>query len=154
MALLDERPGHLIRRCHQITTAIFFEECGELDITPMQFSILVVLSDKSGVDQTALGAFASLDKATVGEIVKRLERKGLLTRTRHAQDRRSFTVQLTEEGADLVKNMKQRIDRVHERLVEPLDNEERLVFIRMLRKIVGSLNETSRVKTLSGTPAL
>jgi len=153
MTLLDERPGHLIRRCHQITTSIFYEECSALEITPMQFSILVVLNDKSGVDQTALGAFASLDKATVGEIVKRLEKKGLLSRTRHKADRRSFTVQLTKEGTELVNVMKPNLDRVHQRLMEPLDDDERLPFIRMLRKIVGGLSETSRVKTL-GHPAL
>ena len=35
-----EMPGHLIRRAHQLSTAIFAEECAEFDLTPVQYAAL------------------------------------------------------------------------------------------------------------------
>jgi hypothetical protein len=36
---LSELPGHLIRRCQQISAALFLDECEGLGVTPIQFSI-------------------------------------------------------------------------------------------------------------------
>jgi hypothetical protein len=40
---LQERPGFLIRRLHQIHTALFADECAGESITPVQYSILIAL---------------------------------------------------------------------------------------------------------------
>ena len=40
---LQERPGFLIRRLHQIHVALFMEECAAESITPVQYSILTAL---------------------------------------------------------------------------------------------------------------
>ena len=49
-------PGHLIRRAHQLAVAIFMEETGDFDITPVQFAILNALIDDPGEDQVTLAA--------------------------------------------------------------------------------------------------
>lgn len=35
-------PGHLIRRSQQIAVAIFFEEFGAYEVTPVQYAALMV----------------------------------------------------------------------------------------------------------------
>ena len=39
----EHAPGHLIRRAHQLSVAIFMEETGGGDMTPVQFAILNAL---------------------------------------------------------------------------------------------------------------
>ena len=36
-------PGHLIRRAHQVSVAIFMEETADFEVTPVQFAILNAL---------------------------------------------------------------------------------------------------------------
>ena len=44
---LSDRPGHLIRRLHQIHVAMFLNKCSDFNLTPVQFGILTVLADQS-----------------------------------------------------------------------------------------------------------
>ena len=48
---LWSRPGFLIRRLHQLHIAIFLEECGDYDVTPVQYAVLSVLYRGKALDQ-------------------------------------------------------------------------------------------------------
>ncbi len=61
---LADRPGHLIRRLHQIHVALFLEECGENDLTPVQFGVLTVLVDGAIRDQVTIAAMIGVDRNT------------------------------------------------------------------------------------------
>ena len=41
---LEQRPGYLIRRLHQIHVALFQKECAAFEITPLQYSLLTALA--------------------------------------------------------------------------------------------------------------
>ena len=45
---LYAQPGHLIRRCQQIAVAVFAEEMGGYDITPVQFAALFTVREHPG----------------------------------------------------------------------------------------------------------
>ena len=47
-------PGHLVRRAHQRTVALFMEETAGFDVTPVQFAILHELLARPGEDQVTL----------------------------------------------------------------------------------------------------
>jgi hypothetical protein len=53
---LDQRPGFLIRRLHQIHVALFQKNCAAFEITPLQYSLLSALAKRGTADQTALAA--------------------------------------------------------------------------------------------------
>ena len=74
--VLEQAPGYLIRRAHQISVAVFAEYTVCFDATPMQFAVLSVLSDAPGVDQITLAQRAAFDAATIGSVVGRLITKG------------------------------------------------------------------------------
>ena len=52
---LEQRPGFLIRRLHQIHVALFQKKCAAFDITPLQYSLLTALARRGTADQTTLG---------------------------------------------------------------------------------------------------
>ena len=58
------RPGFLIRRLHQIHTALFNEECGKGSVTPIMYSILSALAQTGPIDQTTLARQIAVDKAS------------------------------------------------------------------------------------------
>src|SRR6266446_2270127 len=137
-------PGHLIRRCHQISVALFHQECAAYGITPQQYAVLRVLAAHDGVDQITLAGLAAFNRTTAGELVARMEEAGFLTRRDGSADRRVKNIFITKAGRQLVKDVDAGVRRVQERLLEPLDKTERAQFIAYLARIASVNNELSR----------
>lgn len=138
------RPGHLIWRAQQHSWRLFMEESGRSDITPVQASILLVIGDQPGIDQKTLAAMVALDRATTGNVIGRLEARGLLTRTIPPSDRRVRTLYLTNQGKKLNRQLGLVTRRARERLVTDLTAVEHRELIRLLRKILSLEDDSGR----------
>ncbi len=99
---LQERPGFLIRRLHQIHVALFMEECAADGITPVQYSILAALDQMGTAEQIVLARAVGLDTTNVADVIARLERQRLLKRRTSPKDKRMKVVSLTETGRNLL----------------------------------------------------
>ncbi|MET0278596.1 MAG: MarR family transcriptional regulator, partial [Pseudorhodoplanes sp.] len=73
---LAHRPGFLIRRLHQIHTALFIEECADFNVTPVQYSVLTAIAEQSAMEQARLAQEVGVDRATLANVVARLEVRG------------------------------------------------------------------------------
>ncbi len=141
---LWKRPGYLIRRLHQIHYAIFFEECADFGITPVQYGLLTVLSTNPNSDQVALAHLVGIDRTNVADVLRRLERRGLISRTTAPTDRRMLLACLTREGERLVEAMHPAMARAQERLLEALGKRERETFVMTLMLLLESNNNLAR----------
>jgi DNA-binding MarR family transcriptional regulator len=129
-------PGHLIRRAHQVAVAIFMEETGEFDTTPVQFAILNALIDDPGEDQVTLAGKVAFDAATFGSVIGRLEAKGWVRREPDDTDRRRKLLWVTREGERAALRMKRAVAKAQGRILSPLDAAERDELIALLGKLV------------------
>lgn len=129
-------PGHLIRRAHQMAVAIFMEETGAFDVTPVQFAILNALIDDPGEDQVTLAGHVAFDAATFGSVIGRLEAKGWVRREPDALDRRRKLLWVTPQGEQAAQVMKRAVVKAQSRIVAPLDAAERRRLIELLDKLV------------------
>ena len=132
----EHAPGHLIRRAHQRSVAIFMEETSDFDITPVQFAILNALIDQPGEDQITLAGRVAFDAATSGSVIGRLEAKGWIRREPDADDKRRKLLWVTPEGEQAVQQMKRAVRKVQARIVDRLDAQEHQQLIALLRKLV------------------
>jgi DNA-binding MarR family transcriptional regulator len=137
IADLGDKPGHLIRRAHQLQAAIFDECAGRYRLTPVQHVVMTALYRHPGVDQATLASLVALDKVTVGAVVLRLERRKLVARADSPADRRSWAVSLTPAGTALLERMQPAIRQSQSRLLAPLGAREQKQFIELMRRIVG-----------------
>lgn len=146
MAKYDIRksPGPLIRRVHQIGVSIFADEFEGWDITPLQFSILWILTTHEGEDQASLAQYVALDRTTCSNIVSRLEERGYLRREVNPENKRAKLVYITETGRKLFTDVEGQMEKVSKRLLQPLSGDERKVFLSLLQKVAESNNELSR----------
>jgi DNA-binding MarR family transcriptional regulator len=131
-----QAPGHLIRRAHQVSVAIFMEETAGNDITPVQFALLNALLEQPGADQVTLARRVAFDAATSGSVISRLEARGWVRREADAGDRRRKLLWATEEGAQAVQRMKRAVGKVQSRILEPLREDERTQLVALLDKLV------------------
>lgn len=135
-APVQARPGFLIRRLHQIHTALFAEETAPEKVTPVMYSVLSALDQRGAMDQTTLARAVAIDKANMADILERMRKRGLVGRRVGEDDRRVRVVELTEEGHALLTRLDERAERAHARTIEPLDEEEQRIFLALMARIV------------------
>ncbi|GEK48233.1 MarR family transcriptional regulator [Halomonas pacifica] len=138
-------PGNLLRRCHQISVAIFLRQCAAHGLTQLQYITLCALEEWGEIDQITLGRHTALDRNTVAVVVRKLEERGLVTRRRNPEDRRSMLVTLTVEGERLRQRAEPTVAEVQEAILAPLDDAERETLCRLLQRVADENNSLSRV---------
>lgn len=129
-------PGHLIRRVHQISSALFAEECGQGGLTSVQFAALAAIQENPDVDATRLSTLVAFDRSTLGNVLERLEAKGWIVRVPSPRDKRIKVLRLAPAGADVLSAVRPAVDRVQQRLLAPLSPDERNELLRMLALLV------------------
>jgi len=139
------QPGHLIRRAQQIATAIFMEECAAYDLTPVQYAALVAIGENPGTDATRLSAVIAFDRSTLGNVLERLEARGLIERYASPEDKRIKLLKLTSAGRDVAKRSEAAVHRVQKRILAPLASKDQDKLVELLGQLVKLNNEVSRV---------
>lgn len=73
----------------------------EIDLTYTQYITMMVMWEEQSICVKDLGARLFLDSGTLTPLLKNLEKKGYITRTRSKDDERVLNVQVTAEGMSL-----------------------------------------------------
>ncbi len=128
-------PGHLVRRAHQMSIALFAQELAAFDVTAVQFAILQTLLDTPGADQITVAQAVALDAATSGSVIGRLEARGWLRREADAQDKRRKLLWLTVQGKLAAKQMQRPAVAVQTKLLAGLTEAEKKQLVYLLQKI-------------------
>jgi len=110
------RPGFLLKRCNQVSAAIFIKLCRDFSMTPSQYGVLCALHDFPDVDQIALGRLIGQDRSTVGLVIRLLAERGLIERSVNENDKRRMRLKLSKAGqrflVDITPAAKQAQDAV------------------------------------------
>ena len=144
LSLLYTRPGFLLRRAHQISAAVFEDECRSVGLTPAQFGMMTVLRASPGLDQSSLARALGFDKVTVLRVVRGLEARGLIGRAPPPASRRKLAIALSAEGEKLLRQAQKPADRAYERLMTPLSPEQELQFVALLLQLTEGLEGHAR----------
>ena len=70
----------------------------ELELTYTQYITMILLWEHGIMTVKEMGDRLFLDSGTLTPLLKKLEAKGLITRTRSQKDERNLNISLTEEG--------------------------------------------------------
>lgn len=133
---LQDRPGFLIRRLHQIHTALFLHECAADGLTPVQYSVLTAIDQLGPCEQIVVSRAVGLDRTSTADVVQRLERRKLVRRRVSPIDKRMKMTTLTEVGTALLKRIDGAAARAHARTLEPLTSREAAEMMAHMAKII------------------
>ena len=111
---------------------------GELDLTYTQYIALMVLWEEKRCSVKELGKKLYLDSGTLTPLLKSMEKKGLIQRSRSAEDERSVIVELTEAGWALREQALSVPGRVA--ACVRLDQSEAAALYQLLYKVLDELN--------------
>jgi DNA-binding MarR family transcriptional regulator len=132
---VEDQVGFLLRRAHQRHAAIFAEGMTAPELTPTQFTALIMVVALGRVSQNHLGRLAAMDPATIQGVVRRLLDRGLIRRLRDPIDRRTVVLAPTREGVALATRAVPCARRITEATLAPLAEPERHHLLSLLRKL-------------------
>ena len=115
-----------------MATAVFMEENKVLGLTPVQFGALIAIREVPGTDATRVSDVIFFDRATIGNVLERLEKRGLIVRKSDAEDKRTKRLFLTPKGQAIIKKIDATASLIAKRILAPLPAHERSHFLQML----------------------
>lgn len=134
---IENSIGFLLSKGYQRAWSILKEEIDQYELTPSQFALLAFLWQQDGLTQVELAEKGQIDRSTVGGLIDRLERDGLLERRQHPQDRRAYRIYLTDQGKSMESTLSACAERSLTLLTSGLNENEVTELRRMLKILRG-----------------
>ena len=134
---------HLLHRAGQCAGDLFTEEVIDGGLTPRQYAGLVAVSLDEGLSQTDLVERTGIDRSTLADIIRRMLKKGLVSRRRTRHDARVYSVKLTDTGREALQAAQPAAHHADERLLAALEPGKRDEFLRSLNMIVQAIGPES-----------
>ena len=130
---------YLLMKANALMMRRIIGEAGRNGLTSGQPKVLEFLSTAGEADQKTIAAYCEIEQATVGSILTRMEKDGLIIRRQHQGNRRSLFVSLTEKGQEAAKITMEIFRRADHVASSELSEHELEILKKALSKIAISL---------------
>jgi DNA-binding MarR family transcriptional regulator len=131
---LPPRTTYLVKQLELIIRAGMDAIAGEFGVTALQYTALSVLARHPGLSAAQMAHRSFVSPQAGNEMVKILERKGLITRTPDTYNRHIRRINLTSAGRAVLSQCDVRIDRLEARMLDTLGPAD----IETLREALGA----------------
>ena len=105
-------------------------------ISPQVTYVLQICSLDEDMTINDIASDMKLNTSAVSTLVGRMEARGFIVRKHSTKDRRVVNVRLTQQGADLLDDLKGNIQTLADVISENISAEEKEVFFNVVSKIV------------------
>ena len=105
-----------------------------------QFPALLELWAQDGVTQKELVAKLDIEQATLANTLARMERDGLIRRTKHPADARAQQIWLTEKAQKIRESAYDAAMQQNELALSGLSPDERAAFIRAMQRVIEAMH--------------
>ncbi len=111
--------------------------------TPTQMQIIgYILENKNKqVYQKELEEKLNLRRATISDLLQRMEKNGLIKRDISQNDIRTKTVELTERAKKFFELGNEQMKKLEEKAIKNIGSEELQVFSDVVNKMIKNINE-------------
>lgn len=138
---LKKSPGHLLRRAQQYANDLHSTGVGASGPTPRQFEVLHVVSRNKGISQTDLVKATGIDRSTLADMIARMLKKGLLSRSRDKDDARANNVSITPAGQRMLSAASAGVSRADTQTLAALPKSQQAAFMKALGAYADALDK-------------
>lgn len=133
--VLDSLMGYAIRRAQIRTYENFIAALEPWGITPPRFSAMVIVSLNPGLKLTQLAKIMGIARSGAVILVDALEELGYMQRLPAPEDRRAFSLALTDKGKTDLVQITQVVQTQDQQVTQPLSATEQTELHRLLLKL-------------------
>jgi len=106
-------------------------------LTATQYNVLRILrgAELAGLACRSIGDRMISHDPDMTRLLDRMEKRGLITRSRHAEDRRVVKSRITSAGLDLLKSLDQPVRELHKRQFRHIPPARLKMLARLLEEV-------------------
>ncbi len=134
LGILNEHLGYFVRRLQVWIFQDFIRHLSSIDISPAQFSVLVVIDANSGLSQSELAATLGIERARLVRLLHRLEQRTLTQRLPSSNDGRRHALRLTRDGKAILTRAKTLAAQHETELKDKIGAERHRLLLEALRE--------------------
>jgi DNA-binding MarR family transcriptional regulator len=133
---LFESTGFLLAMAGAESRRRWVQWLAEWELRPSHYSALMVLGERGALSQQELAGMIAVDPRNLVSVVDHLERKKLVERRPHAEDRRRNSLDLTPSGRSLLGRLRASGRELEDEMLAGLDAKEKASLQKLLLKLV------------------
>ncbi|RYY26653.1 MAG: MarR family transcriptional regulator [Sphingomonadales bacterium] len=127
--------GYHLRRASGAFALDFHEAMSGTGMRQVLLGILAVVDANPGVNQGAVGTALGIKRANMVSLINELVYAELVARVVAPEDRRAFSLTLTEAGQAMLADCIDRIERHEARMLSDFTADEQRTLIQLLARI-------------------
>ena len=131
----SRQTGFLLQRAHRRLRLAHADALRHLDLGIAHVAVMGLLAERGDMSQRQLIEMMDADKSTMVYLIDQLEKQGLAERRDNPEDRRAYSVHLTEAGRRRLAEAGEIVKRVEDEMLEPLSAKERAKLDSLLERI-------------------
>jgi DNA-binding MarR family transcriptional regulator len=132
---LDGLVGYHLRRASAVIGNDFARVLDGTGIRQVLFAILSVVNANPGINQGAVGRALGIQRANMVSLINELVDRQLIARETVPENRRAFSLTLSDSGSAIFADCVTRINAHEDRLLSDLTARERATLIDLLSRI-------------------
>jgi DNA-binding MarR family transcriptional regulator len=133
---IDSYLGYWLRFVSNQVTSSFQQKLSSQGVGITEWIILRVLYNIQPCSLTLLAEEIGVDKGVVSRLADRLEKEALIKRTVSSEDRRFFSIELTQQGRKLLPTLAEIASENDKAFFGDLTKKEASGFMVLLKKLV------------------
>ena len=126
----------VLQRATHLTLQQLTTDLADLDLTGSEINAIANLSDIPGRSASDLAVAVGVKPTTLTGVLDRLQRRGLITRTPNADDRRAVAIALTEPGDQAADRIRAAIIAVERRVFGEVTRQQMDGFRAVLEAVI------------------
>lgn len=126
---------HELRATWQAVAKMYNEQATKHDSTMAMAFVLLNIDKANGTPSTALGPLMGMEPTSLSRILKSMEDKHLITRTKNPDDGRSVLIKLTDTGKEKRKVSKGYVYQFNDKIKESLSDKDLEIFFKVTKTI-------------------
>ncbi len=126
--------SHLLHRAEQLAADRFTQLVGGA-VTLRQFAVLAAIAEAPGLSQSELARATGIDRSTLADMLARMHKRGLITRTASSEDARANALRVASAGATILSGAAHHARAADAAILDLLPRTKRRTFINILERI-------------------
>ncbi len=131
----DQNVGNFTSLVNKKLIYYLNSQLSPFDITADQWQVLLKLSKQNKVNQKVLSQMVNKDQPTLTRMLDILERKALVERHIGKEDRRSFSIHITEKGLNLTEKLIPYIEDIFGKILNGVSEKNLNIYLDVLVQI-------------------
>jgi DNA-binding MarR family transcriptional regulator len=131
----QQQPAFLLAQLGAHAASQFAERLGVLELTPADAGILRLLGAELGLSQQELAARLRIHPSRLVAILDNLEKRGFVERRANPDDRRLYSLHLTQAGGETLEKIGSVARKHQDDLLSSINREERDTLAALLLRI-------------------